>query len=59
MPLEINEIGIRLEVRDRDDYAAKSRPDPGPDGCGGVHRDEIVEECVRRVLRRLEQAGER
>lgn len=59
MPLEVNEIGIRLQVRDRDDDAEKSRPQREEGGCCSIDRDEVVEECVRRVLRILEEARER
>ena len=60
MPLEVNEIGIRLQVRDREEGEENSRPGhEEKDGCCGIDRDEIVEECLRRVLRMLKEARER
>jgi hypothetical protein len=64
MPLEVNEIGIRLQVRDREDGEDQSEENRRPnheekDGCCGIDRDEIVEECMRRVLRMLKEARER
>lgn len=62
MALEVNEIGIRLQVRDRDEEEGEERGRPKKqeeDGCCGIDRDEIVQECVRRVLRMLKEARER
>lgn len=63
MALEVNEIGIRLQVRDREDdddkTRRKDRDEPGGCECEGGDRDGIVEECVRRVLRILKETRER
>ncbi len=63
MALEINEIGIQMRVRD-DAAAPASREaaapaKPGGDGGGADGRDDIVDECVRRVLHALKAAQER
>ena len=57
MPLEINEIAIRLRV---DDEAGDSRRPSGDEGgdcaCDELDRAGIVEDCVRQVLRALQNA---
>jgi hypothetical protein len=58
MTLEINEIGIRMNVRG--DSAPQSPPKTyQQDGCGDVDREQIVEDCTRRVLRILENQRQR
>jgi len=53
MPLEINEIGIRMRVGE-DDRPPDERPQRVPQGdCHDVDREELVEDCVRRVLQIL------
>lgn len=67
MPLEINEIGIRMFVRSSSGGAtADDKPDEDDVGCnkgeqGGSPggRDAMIEECVRRVLRALKKQQER
>jgi len=61
MALEVNEIGIRMRVRGEEEEKAGEKvarkvEDPG---CGCQDRDEIVEECTRRVLQILKSARER
>ncbi len=55
MPLEINEISIRLRVGDDAPSLAAGRED---DDCGCAEQDRaaIVEDCVRQVLRALQNA---
>jgi hypothetical protein len=64
MALEINEIGIRMHVRDgaggvrgRQEVRQLADAEPLEGAPGG--RDAIVEECVRRVLRALKTQQER
>jgi hypothetical protein len=67
MPLEINEIGIRMHVRDGAGGAtAASKSDGAEVACNGDERgerpggrDDMIEECVRRVLRALKNLQER
>jgi len=67
MPLEINEIGIRMRVGDSSSFKkaemqntdGRSKPDPpGQDNCG-PDNEQIVQACVRRVLRILNDMQER
>ncbi|HYD32311.1 MAG TPA: DUF5908 family protein [Azospirillaceae bacterium] len=61
MPLEISEIGVRLAVGDpcatggRGESAAGigGGTDGGPQGLTPVQMDELVDRCVRKVLRAL------
>jgi hypothetical protein len=57
MAMEINEIGIRLRVLDREADEGEGRP--GREEAGAVDRGEIVEECLRRVLQILNSTRER
>jgi Family of unknown function (DUF5908) len=61
MALEVNEIGIRMQVRngEEEDAEEKRSSEREEAGCGCLDRDEIVEECVRRVLQALKEARER
>lgn len=65
MTMEINEIGIRMRVRDGAQTSAGGSTDVGPTTEAGVaakesiNRDEIVDACVRRVLRALKTLQER
>lgn len=58
MALEINEIGIRMQVRD-----AVSEPDRPEEqqrsGSAKLNHEQIVGECVRLVLQALKAIGER
>jgi len=51
MPVEIRELIIRAVVKDGDSRATTSEP--------SQNREEIVQACVREVLRILEKARER
>ena len=57
MTLEINEIGIRLQVHDGGIDPAQ----PQPDQSGGINldREELIGDCVRRVLKALKSMEER
>jgi hypothetical protein len=67
MPLEINEIGIRMHVRDSTaGPMVASKSDGAEVACSGDERgerpggrDDMIEECVRRVLRALKNLQER
>ncbi|QDM18812.1 hypothetical protein FNL55_24275 [Tardiphaga sp. vice352] len=60
MTLEINEIGITMRVRSDPVLAAVTDADvPGAPASATTARDELVELCVRRVLRELRAAKER
>lgn len=58
MTLEINEIGIRMNVRG-DSAEPRQQRTWERDGCGDVDREQIVEDCTRRVLRILENRRQR
>jgi hypothetical protein len=58
MPLEISEIGIRLAVSDGATQSAATGGSATPAQAAGAHQpqpqvEEIVQECVRRVLESL------
>jgi hypothetical protein len=65
MPLHISEIGVHMAVRDPE--KEPSGPSgPGAGGCGSqpggmtpAQRDNMVDECVRNVLRLLRMQKER
>ncbi len=52
MPIEIKELVIRAVVDDDDRL-------PAEPGLGEEAADELVEACVREVLRVLKRSGER
>jgi hypothetical protein len=59
MPLEIKEIDISMRVRD-----ASREPEARPakfrqDDCHDVNREELVDDCVLRVLQILKTLGGR
>jgi hypothetical protein len=59
MPLEVNEIGITMRVTgDRGDGGHQ---DPFEDGQEDADekREQLIEECVRRVLQALKTERER
>ena len=58
MPLEVNEIGIRLSVGDGEPAQAPEAPG-SPPALSGLERTALVEECVRRVLEELKRMQER
>jgi hypothetical protein len=52
MPLEINEIDIAMRVTDGD--SERGRFDEGAAApMGEIDREDLIEECVRRVLETL------
>jgi hypothetical protein len=67
MPLEINEIGIKMSVGDGDDdtpakkrkQAKKEQAKQGRGACCNFDREELVDDCVRRVLKALHAIQER
>jgi hypothetical protein len=56
MPLEINEIDIAMRVTDGD--GGRGRLDEGAAPLADVDREELIEECVRRVLEALRTQNE-
>ncbi|HEX6901162.1 MAG TPA: DUF5908 family protein [Thermoanaerobaculia bacterium] len=69
MALEISEIAIQMVVdEDADDEEEedeedgrkkKKKKDKDDDGCCELDRQEIVDECVRRVMKMLKNKQER
>lgn len=58
MPLEVNEIDIRMRVGDRADEDKKDNREI-ESGCGNPDYEAIVAECTQRVIKRLLAAKER
>jgi len=58
MPLEVNEIDIRMQVGNNTDEDKKDKREI-KSGCDNPDYEEIVDECTRRVLKRLLAAKER
>lgn len=56
MTVEIKELVVRAVVVDRRGQRVAATSEAAIDQEG---RDQLVEECVRRVLRALERRGER
>lgn len=68
MPLEVNELGIYMRVTDKDAMPARSRREgtrpegggeAGGDDCCGFPKEEIVQDCVARILQILEMKNRR
>ena len=62
MPLEVNEIGIRLRVVEGDSASSAPSGTPGRSndaGNGAIAPALLVDTCVRRVLQILAAAQER
>lgn len=62
MPLEIRQIGIRLQVEDGPGQPPREGAGEAQARGAGLSQDErasIIDECVRRVLRELKLASER
>jgi hypothetical protein len=60
MPLEINELGIFMKVMDREDEKEEKKDaEEDCEGCGGFSKDQVVEDCVARVLEILENKNKR
>jgi len=58
MSLEINEIGIKMQVHDRSETVQR-KSDSEDGGCKDLDREQIVEDVVLRVLKVLKTAKER
>jgi hypothetical protein len=54
MPLEISEIGVRIVVQDASGGVSGTGAKPAPGALDPAHKAEIVELCVREVLRTLQ-----
>jgi len=52
MSLEVNEIDIRMHVGDKADEVKKDKREIKSD-CENPDYEAIVEECTRRVIKRL------
>ena len=59
MALEISEIGISMRVAGDDGEAPQRQPQPRQEGCRDVDREQLVDDCVRRVLRILKNVEDR
>ena len=61
MPIEINELVIRVAVNDGEAANANGAapPDAGAASAGGGSRDAIVAECVEQVMRALKDKEDR
>jgi uncharacterized protein DUF5908 len=57
MPLEINEIDIAMVVTDDERWPGGDREGAGAPAAE-IDREELIEECVRRVLQALKGQGE-
>jgi hypothetical protein len=57
MPLEINEIDIAMRVTDEDSGRDRPRAVTEP-AAPGIDREDLIEECVRRVLQALRSRDE-
>lgn len=61
MPLEINEIAINMQVADAagEQRPRPSEPETAEPAADKLDREELVRDCVRRVLRVLKAGEER
>jgi hypothetical protein len=60
MPLEVRQIGIRVNVGDPPPACGGAPPaDAAPTGIAPAERAAIVDECVEAVLNALKMASER
>jgi hypothetical protein len=57
MPLEINEIDIAMRVTD-DEHRHGSPPASAAAPASRIDHEELIEECVRRVLQALKSRDE-
>lgn len=58
MPLEVNEIGLNMRVRDNPESKSE-QPEVSRDDSQDLNREELVDDCVRRVLQILKTQGGR
>ncbi|MFQ3191592.1 MAG: hypothetical protein ACI936_002733 [Paraglaciecola sp.] len=59
MPLEINEIDIRMHLGDQTEDVKQNKTQDDSGGCGDQDHEAIVADCTRRVLLRLMSTQER
>jgi hypothetical protein len=59
MGVEINEIGINLQVSDTNKEPVVPQQKIEQDDCDDVNREQIVDDCVRRTLQILKNLGGR
>lgn len=60
MPLEVNEIGVNMRVRaNESSEPEKSRSESRREEFRDLNREELVDDCVRRVLQILRTQGGR
>ncbi len=59
MPLEVNEIDIRMRVGEKPEEIKNKDIQIESSGCGNPDYEAIVSECTRRVLQRVMSAQER
>jgi hypothetical protein len=60
MPLEVNELGIFMKVMEKD-YEKKQNSvgEDDCENCKGFSKDEVVADCVARILEILERKNRR
>ena len=59
MPLEINEIAIRMRVAEGDERRTERAKGGADEGCTDLARQEVVDDCVRQVLKALQALDRR
>ena len=59
MPLEVNELGIFMQVTEKENEKKKKEGKEDDCGCGDFSKDEVVEDCVARILAILERKNQR
>jgi hypothetical protein len=59
MPLEVNELGIFMKVVEKEDDKRQEGKGTDCEGCADFSRDEVVEDCVARILEILERKNSR
>jgi hypothetical protein len=58
MPLEINEIDIAMRVTDEDARRERLHVGTEPPAPTRIDRENLIDECVRRVLQALKSRDE-
>lgn len=53
MTVQVNELGIRMRVGERSQEAEERQPKIPQGDCQDINREELVDDCVRRVLQIL------
>jgi hypothetical protein len=59
MPIEIRELVIRAQVDPSEGHACGSSPSPTSEQGRQPSQDDLIQTCIREVLRILEQKRER